>query len=299
MPVLENSKIHIGPPPYQSILDTSIRDGQLIVGLPKPFRIIHVMERPAGFLLTFHTHAWYHINYICSGSLCVSVKDQDYQVSAGQVFIMPPIPHQLTSKNGYSQIGVDVLVTEDSRNISQMIQDTFSNQAAVLAIPPVSQDFSTLYEMIRSMTPLDSLMLINIAESIVYRCVEEVRRPERNDSFRSQFINLLKRIDPFRTSLDEIASALNLSRTHLERLTNREFGCGVMEYCNKIKSSHLCLVLQTSQKSITQLAEEFNFYDESHLCVFFKKYTGKIPGQYRRDFQKKYGTASKHSDSQI
>lgn len=224
MPVLENSKIHIGPPPYQSVLDTSIRDGQLIVGLSKPFRIIHVMERPSGFLLTFHTHAWYHINYICSGSLTVSVKNQDYQVNAGQVFVMPPIPHQLTSKNGYSQIGVDVLVTEDPRNISRMVQETFANQAAVLAIPPVGRDFATLYEMIRSMTPLDSLMLINIAESIVYRCIEEIRRPERNDSFRSQFISLLKRIDPFRTSLDEIASALNLSRTHLEASLTANLG---------------------------------------------------------------------------
>lgn len=288
MPIMTNSQLHVGPPPYQSFLDDSIRDGHLVTGLPAPFRTVHVMERPTNFLLTLHQHAWYHLNYIFSGSVTVSAQGQEYKVNAGQVFIMPPIQHELTSKTGYSQVGVDVLVAEDSRGISKLIQTTFSDQVVVLTIPPIHRTFNEIYEMVRSMMPLDALMLTNIAESVVYRCVEEMQLPERNNSFRSQFINLLIRIDPFRTSLEGIASQLNISRTHLERLTNQEFGCGVIEYCNKIKSSHLCLVLQTSDQSISKLAEEYNFYDESHLCVFFRKYTGKTPGQYRREFKSKY-----------
>lgn len=279
---------YIGKKPYQSALDASIRDGQLLVGLPEAFRMIHVMERPADFILTFHTHSWYHINYICSGSVCVSAEGKTTTVRAGQVFIMPPIAHQITTQTGYEQIGVDILVTEDARNISKMVQETFSDQAVVLTIPPINRDFRELYEMIRSTTPLDNLMLINLAESIVYHCLVEMRKPEQNQSFRRQFINLFKQIDPFRISLGEIAAALNLSKTHLERLTSREFGCGVMEYCNRIKISHICILLQTSSKSIGQLAEELNFYDESHFCVFFRRYMGTTPGQYRREFLSKY-----------
>jgi AraC-like DNA-binding protein len=40
--------------------------------------------------------------------------------------------------------------------------------------------------------------------------------------------------------------------------------------------------LQYSQHSLTEIADEFGFTDESHFCKQFRKYTGNTPTAFRK-----------------
>ena len=87
------------------------------------------------------------------------------------------------------------------------------------------------------------------------------------------------------SSLEEICSKMNFSKTHLERLVKQEFQCSVMEYVNRLRFVRLCSQLTVTDKTLAQLAEENGFYDSAHLCVFFKKYSGVTPARYRKGKQ--------------
>ncbi|MCI8622758.1 MAG: AraC family transcriptional regulator [Provencibacterium sp.] len=277
-------------PPFQSELPPSIRDRQLMVGLPEPYRMIHVMERPPAFLLSHHSHRWYHINYLLSGSVDIYFKGQVTAAHEGQAFVLPPqIPHKLVSRGGYAQLGLDLLPVEDERGIWRLVREAFGEEElAVVSIPALPKRFEEIYGIVQGMSTLDTLRLLNLAESMLFELLE-VSRVGRDLTFKNRFLEMLQRRGPYSLSLEEMCAEMNLSKTHLERLANRELGCSAVEYCSKLRCSRACLWLQVSDKSIRQIAEELGFYDESHFNAFFKRAMGLPPGRYRRQFRLQNG----------
>lgn len=283
------SETYIGAAPYQSQLGQGMHDIHFITGLPGAYRLIHIMERPKDFLLTYHAHKWYHINYLFTGSVDIFFQGKVLTAHQGEVFILPPyIPHQLSSKTGYSQLGIDVVLADDSRGISRMVQQTFGQEAAVIGIPARSRTFGELYEIAIGRSDFDILRLVNFSEQMLYDLIE-IRREGGDSSFKRDFQEMLQSLNPCSTSLQQMADWLGFSKAQLERLCRREFGCGAMEYCAKLKCARCCLLLQTSDKNLREIAEELSFYDESHFSVFFRRCMGVTPGQYRRNFRKQNG----------
>ena len=282
--------------PFQSKLPLSTRDAQVVVGLPEPYRLIHVMERPPEFLLSYHSHRWYHINYLFSGSVDIHFQGKQITAHEGQVFVLPPqLPHKLFSREGYMQLGLDVLLSQDTRKISQMVQDAFANRLSIISIPRLSRSFQEVLGIVQGMSPLDMLLLINIAETMLFETMQ-VNRAGDDLGFKKRFLKMLQQTDPFSLTIDEMCRRMNLSKTHLERLANRELGCSATKYCSKLKCSRACILLQVSNKSVKQIAEELAFYDESHFNVFFKRMMGMPPGTYRRLFRSRNGQVQNLSE---
>jgi AraC-like DNA-binding protein len=82
--------------------------------------------------------------------------------------------------------------------------------------------------------------------------------------------------------LDEIAADFGVSAATLSRSFKRDSGLGLKQYiggelCKRIKDR-----LLLSDKSIKEIAAEFQFDDEFYLSRFFKKHAGLSPREYRR-----------------
>lgn len=265
----------------QRMLGPDIRDERMQMNLPPPYRMIHIMERPRGFVLDFHSHKWYHINYLFSGSVQIYFQNRVINAVEGQAFILPPyIPHKLVSEGGYEQLGMDILDMDDQRGIHRLVRSTFGSELSIISIARSQKSFSEMYSAIRNLSVLNTLKLINTAEYLLLEIVENAQAAS-GMTFKNNFLEMIYRRDPFRITLDEMCEELNLSRTHLERLVKREFGCGAVEYCNKLKLSKICKILQSTDMTIKEIAEQMNFYDESHFNTFFKKNMGLTPGKYR------------------
>ncbi|MCG7501883.1 AraC family transcriptional regulator [Tenacibaculum sp. Mcav3-52] len=80
-------------------------------------------------------------------------------------------------------------------------------------------------------------------------------------------------------TIECLASKLNVSRRHLNRLFNSHFGVSVKKF-NKIVLFRKTLekkLLIDSEQSFTSLAHEFNYFDQSHLTKLFKSLTLSSP----------------------
>ena len=84
-----------------------------------------------------------------------------------------------------------------------------------------------------------------------------------------------------RFSLDELARAAHLNKSHLVEVFKRDVGVTPLTY-------QMCLRLHLSKgrlrqgASIAQVALELGFSDQSHFTRTFKTFLGVTPGRFQR-----------------
>ena len=254
-----------------------------LMSLPMPFRLINVMETPPGYLLDFHTHEYFHVNLICDGSLTITTPQGGLDVGAGQVFIMPPgAVHRLESEHGYRQIGIDLFDgAEDDRELFAAFREAVSG-AAVVKLPP-SADYERMKRLLDDPSRRSRQIAVHIAESIILDTIDSLRDRE-TESFNAGFASIEA---PWKLTLGEISARLGVSRSCLERMAQRSFGCGLGEYCRRLRFSEVCRLLRTTDKKLEDISAELGFCDASHMSMFFHKRAGCTPRQYRAPGSKK------------
>lgn len=83
-------------------------------------------------------------------------------------------------------------------------------------------------------------------------------------------------------SLDEVARFVHLSPSYFSRLFKSETGQTFSEHLQTIRIERAKSLLKLEQYSLTQIAEQAGFFDQSHFIKTFKQATGVTPGLYRR-----------------
>ncbi len=80
-------------------------------------------------------------------------------------------------------------------------------------------------------------------------------------------------------SLAQLAKISGLSRFYLSRLFRRQMGLTISAYQMQIRIDRAKKLLAEG-RSITQVASETGFYDQSHFGGYFKRLVGTTPGNY-------------------
>jgi PAS domain S-box-containing protein len=84
--------------------------------------------------------------------------------------------------------------------------------------------------------------------------------------------------------LDSLASAINISKTHLIRIFRKELGTSPMRYLTSLKVEESASLLSGTDMTLGQVAEKLNFYSDSHFSKVFKKSMGENPSAYRNTY---------------
>lgn len=83
-----------------------------------------------------------------------------------------------------------------------------------------------------------------------------------------------------KTNVDRIAKELSFSRRQFERKFKRLAGFSPKMYERIIRFQHASDEYNKQQKSLTQIALEYGYYDHSHFSNEFKKFSGYNPKDY-------------------
>ncbi len=251
--------------------------------LPQPFHHFNLINLQGQYLKS-HSHDRFHLNLITKGSLKVITKDGTLTVTEGNAYIMPPgVKHELVSENGYSQIGMDLNDILDKNDIVQHVRDICKGKATKVKMGNVK-----LTEYISDKNLLDSssmskLKYISLMTTLLLLIIENAQKKDEDENFRTQFIEAAKKYAAKGVNLDELCKEFNFSKTHIERLSKKEFGCSAIKYIEHLRFLNICSLLTNTTKKLSEIAEECGFCDSSHLSVFFKKHCGKTPAKFRKD----------------
>jgi AraC-like DNA-binding protein len=80
----------------------------------------------------------------------------------------------------------------------------------------------------------------------------------------------------------KLAALAGISQSQFERRFNRIFGATPYEYLLRVRIAAARTLLETTDRTIADIACETGFYDHSHFTRTFKHIIGVSPGLYRR-----------------
>lgn len=125
------------------------------------------------------------------------------------------------------------------------------------------------------------LLIINREYASMYHLPIDL--PKNNYAF--QFKDLIEKHIHDMQRVSEYADMLHISRTTLNNAVKAQFGVSATHLLKQRLLEALKNGLLFSNRNISQLADDFNFSDPSHLMRFFKQQTGKTLTQYLSDYR--------------
>ncbi len=159
----------------------------------------------------------------------------------------------------------------------------------------ITNGFGELYNEFgnRPATPFRNLIMGHILCAIIYRICESVSQnapskpaPGVKDRSAEYFERLMKLLsDNFRVerSVEFYADKMNLTPKHLSRVIRNFTGKSVHQWIDSIVALEIKNLLRYSDMSIQQISIELNFPNPSFMGQYFKRITGKTPGEFKRE----------------
>ena len=115
-----------------------------------------------------------------------------------------------------------------------------------------------------------------------HRIIDDLRDTPR---WHGRFAQVVAQIHThFGENLDvkHLAKLAGVSQSQFERRFNRIFGTTPYEYLLRVRITAARTLLETTERTIADIACETGFYDHSHFTRTFKRIVGSSPGQYRK-----------------
>ena len=113
--------------------------------------------------------------------------------------------------------------------------------------------------------------------------VEEERLGKDTSRLVSEVIKYVRRNISVRTSVEDMAASMFVSRTHLAAKFKAESGMTLSEFILKEKVKEAKRLLKYTDKGLCAIGEYLGFSSQSHFTRVFKKYSGKTPSEYRNE----------------
>jgi AraC family transcriptional regulator len=83
-------------------------------------------------------------------------------------------------------------------------------------------------------------------------------------------------------SLEDLARAAEVHPKTISKYFPRFFGCTLGEYRRKIKVEKSLALIKSAEFSLTDIAYQCDFYDQSHFTKTFKNLTGFLPKEFQK-----------------
>ena len=93
--------------------------------------------------------------------------------------------------------------------------------------------------------------------------------------------------DSFRESLrvKDLAAAAHVHPVHAARIFRRYSGCTPGEYLQNVRVQAACRMIAEDRNSLSEVAAEAGFADQSHMNRTFKRLVGSTPGFFQQQLQ--------------
>ncbi len=89
-------------------------------------------------------------------------------------------------------------------------------------------------------------------------------------------------------SVDDIAKAVGVSRSHLYRVFMSNVGQSPIDYLTNYRISEACSLLKSTNLSIAEIAVSVGFFDQFYFSRVFKKVKGIPPSKYAATLEKEH-----------
>ena len=261
----------------EGIMQTEQRPHLFVNDLRTPYLYGNYLIRKPGWSLEEHLHPYMQVIFVTEGSLVLNTASKHFVLGQGEAVFLPGgMAHSLSSPPGYGEIGTGIDPEEVNHPLVRLLAQEF-RQPTLFKAPLIQENLPWLIKHLSLPTPLSVLKVTHLMDQVFFSFFED----KGPTPFGERLTALLEAVENKKPVLEGICSKLSMSRSQLEKLCNREFGCGCIELYNRLRIGKACSLLLHSDAGMERIAEQLGFYDSAHFSRYFKSKTGKSPSCYR------------------
>jgi AraC family transcriptional regulator len=247
--------------------------------LDLPLGRVSAMRFPAGLHLQMHQHPRATVAIILQGGFAGSYNHQEHDCSATNV-VVEPAGESHANRFGDTQSTILTLsLTEEdlpgpfaslTRGV-RFARDPFATQVARRAQAELNDP--------------DDLMPMAV-ESAALELMTRLARSARNEG-RPAWLNRARQhlhdryADPLQ--LSAVALEVGVEPERLARTFRQAFGEPMASYLRRLRVEVAATMLASGEVSISQVAADVGFADQSHMTRCFARYLGTTPARYREE----------------
>lgn len=166
-----------------------------------------------------------------------------------------------------------------------IVSTTLTSRAAIQGGVDSEESLALSDSYIRKCEILSTAeQIINLQYHMVLDYTRRVEKQRQGDN-PSKLVNDVARYVRAnisgRTSVEDMARSMFISRTHLAARFKRESGMTLTDFILGEKIEEAKRLLTYTDKSLLAIGEYLGFSSQSHFTKVFKKYSGKTPSEYR------------------
>jgi AraC family transcriptional regulator, L-rhamnose operon regulatory protein RhaS len=271
--------------------------------LHTPFSIYHFEAQE--WMHSVHRHSYFEIIFILKGKGVHNINGNTFAYAEGDVFLLGPedyhhfeieeltefsfvrfnesiYQNQAGEKAGTLQQVMDTLLYTSSQSRGTLVHDRQDKKRllSLLAVLEAENEnpHSHYFELVRT-SLMQSIILI-LARNLF------VQTPA-NATLRNSVEAILRYIkqhiyQPEKLSVAHLAAVFNYSADYISIFFKNHTGESLKQYITKYKMQLIEVRLLYSSLTLSEIADEFGYTDESHFCKQFKKFTGSTPTAFRK-----------------
>lgn len=269
-----------------------------------PFKAFKISNR--AFTQFPHSHSYLQIWYVKSGNCIHWLNDIEYNLQAGDIFVLPPdVPHKVVANEtkNIELIGCEFmeefLLGEDKTGMYyEYIKPFMVDKDAVkpyfslkgTAVKEVEKIFERMVDEYENKKPFFELgMRAEFLKLLAIIIREYNRVPDNSENINynkhrksiSIALDYMKDHYKEKIYLDDICKIMLVSPTYFSCIFKQITGKTFVEQLNAIRIQKAKELMMDHNKTMGRIAMEVGFSDLAYFNRVFKKEVGVSPGKFR------------------
>lgn len=222
-----------------------------------------------------HYHDKTHLSFVLNGGVLDKRKYSENEIVAGELmFFYQGEPHQSIYK-GFPTISVN-LELKSSFFAANLTDENFLKSA--IEKNPYAK--FTMLKIYKELLIEDDFSDCSIEMLILSLIKDKSLSEKKTPVWIEKLLEIIndKWNEPI--SLKDLSVAVDVHPVTISKLFPKYFSCTFGEYLRRLRIEKSLQMLKSSTLSLTEIAYECGFYDQSHFTRVFKHLTGFLPSVY-------------------
>ena len=247
-------------------------------------KIITANKKVVDGYVGIHTHEFYEMEYITSGSGIYMVNGTEYPAKPGTLFFMTPVDfHDVSAKN-MERFSIRFSVNVCNPQYHSVL--TARNMPVAMQIKEADKKvFEVWAEELVANVADDTFasLIINCIIAKINSITIKNSKPYMSPAGMAELYILAKFKD--NPSLNEVAEYVGLAPSYFSALFKKTTGKNFREYVDNLRFEYAGKLLAFSDMTVSQICIESGFDEYTNFMRRFKNHFGVSPGKYREKYK--------------
>jgi AraC family transcriptional regulator len=244
--------------------------------------IVHDAVYPPSIIISRHDHELASVCVVVAGGYYESFGRKERYAIPGTVIVHPAGEHHADRHEAVQTriltIEIEAAHLAALRSETRIFDEPWHRKDDALAI------FGT--RVAREMRRRDGVSALTI-ESLVLELIATAGLAQLAEARGARWLLRVRDYLEANTggvpSLDQLAIVADVHPVHIARAFRQAFGCSVGTYARRLQVARAVALLQQGHESLSTIAHQIGFADQSHMSRMVRAQTGLTPGNWRRN----------------